>query len=46
MLVLGKYFLTSFGHRLKYWEVLKQSDALNQHCQLLVRFLFVCHAKQ
>lgn len=40
MLLLKKDFLTCSGHRLKYWQLVKQSDALNQRCQLLARFLF------
>lgn len=45
MLVLGKYFLTCSGRRLKYWQVVRRSDALNQRNQLHTRFLFVCHVR-
>lgn len=39
MLVFERHLLTCSGHRLKHWQLVKQSDALNQCCQLLARFL-------
>lgn len=36
--MLGKCFLTCSGHRLKFWQLVKWIDALNQCCQLLARF--------